>query len=173
MPVVHCPSCSQALTVADGLGGSVVTCPACQKPMTLPAMPAATPVVESPPAFDDPFAVDDRPVRRERQPAPARTGGPNWTLVAIGGGAAAVLGMVAVGVVVWMIAGRSPTGPTTKDKQPEAKKPKVVKLSDAELDKANLPVSEDFELKARAGIDEKNLEKQLETLEKQINADTK
>jgi hypothetical protein len=62
---------------------------------------------------------------------------------------------------------------SSKGKQPEAKQPKVVKLSDAELDKANLPMPEDFEIKARASIDEKSLEKQLETLEKQINADTK
>jgi S1-C subfamily serine protease len=122
MPVVHCPSCSQALTVADGLGGSVVTCPACQKPMTLPALPAAAP---APPAFDDSFAVDDRPVYREREPAPTRTAAPaapNWTLIAVGGGAVALLGMVAVGVVVWMIAGGSRAGPTTKDKPPEVVK---------------------------------------------------
>lgn len=120
MPVVHCPSCSQALTVADGLGGSVVTCPACQKPMTLPAMPAA-----APPAFDDPFAVDDRPVYREREPAPTRTtptNPPNWKLIAIGGGAVAVCGMIAVGVVVWMIARGSGAAPSTKGKQPEVVK---------------------------------------------------
>jgi S1-C subfamily serine protease len=125
MPLVHCPTCRQALTVADGLGGTVVTCPACQKPMTLPAMPATAPVIVAPPAFDDPFALNDPlPPRRERErePVPTRAGGPNWTLIALGGGGAAVFGMVAVGVVVWMIAGGSRTTPTTKDKQPEVVK---------------------------------------------------
>jgi len=116
MPVVHCPSCRQALTVADGLGGTVVTCPACQKPMTLPPMPAAA----APPAFDDPFAVPDPSPRREREPAPPRERPTNWTPVALVGGAG-FLGMVVVGVVVWLIVGGSKPAPTAKDKQPEAK----------------------------------------------------
>jgi len=126
MPVVHCPTCRQALTVADGLGGTVVTCPACQQPMTLPPMPAAVaPAVVAQPDFVEPFAVPSRPPRRERDyepgPAPARPNNINWTLVTLVAGGVAVLGMVTLGVVVWMIAGGSSAPPSTKDKGPVAK----------------------------------------------------
>lgn len=116
MPAVHCPSCSQALTVADGLGGTVVSCPVCQKPMTLPPLPAA-----APPVFDDPFVVSDPSPRRVREPAPPRERPTNWTPVALVGGAG-FLGMVVVGVVVWLVVGGSKPTPTTKDKQPEVVK---------------------------------------------------
>lgn len=126
MPLVHCPTCRQALTVADGLGGTVVTCPACQQPMTLPPMPAAAaPAVVAQPDFVEPFAVPSRPPRRERDyepdTAPRRQSSTNWTLIALGAGGAAVLGMVAVGVIVWMLVGGSTATPSTKDKGPVAK----------------------------------------------------
>ena len=58
-----------------------------------------------------------------------------------------------------------------KEEKPAAKKATVERLSDAELDKAQVPVKEEFEVKARTSIDEKNVESQLDALEKEINAD--
>ncbi|MFO0799340.1 MAG: serine protease [Gemmataceae bacterium] len=120
MPVVHCPTCRQALTVGDSLGGTVVTCPTCQQPMTLPPMPAA-PAVATQPNFVEQFAVPARPARREPEPAPARGSSTNWTLIALGGGAAALLGLVVVGVALWVLVGRTTSTPSTKDKGPAAK----------------------------------------------------
>lgn len=58
-----------------------------------------------------------------------------------------------------------------KEERPAAKKAVAAKLSDADLDKAQIPVKEEFEQKARTTIDEKNVESQLDALEKEINAD--
>lgn len=132
MPVVHCPTCRQALTVADGLGGAVVTCPTCRHPMTLPAAPpvavAAPPVVVAQPDFIDPFAVTEpAPDRRrerdrdhDREPA-GRERKTDWTPVILVGGAG-VLGLIGVVVVVAaVLLGGSKAEPTGKGKQEVAK----------------------------------------------------
>jgi S1-C subfamily serine protease len=124
MPLVHCPTCRQALTVADGLGGAVVTCPTCQKPMTLPPMPvAAAPAVVAQLDFIESFAVPASEPRRERDrdPGPTRERKTDWTPVALVG-AAGFLGLIGVGVVVWMVAGGSKPAPSGKDKAPEVVK---------------------------------------------------
>ncbi len=126
MPVVHCPTCRQALTVADGLGGAVVTCPTCRHPMTLPAAPpaavAAQPVVVAQPDFIDPFAVTepapDRRRDRERDREPVgRERKTDWTPIILVGGAG-LLGLVGVVVVVaTVLLGGSKAEPTGKGKQ--------------------------------------------------------
>ena len=58
-----------------------------------------------------------------------------------------------------------------KEEQAAPAKPAVEKLSDKDLDKADLPVKEEFEAKARSTINDTNVEKQLDALEKEINAD--
>jgi hypothetical protein len=58
-----------------------------------------------------------------------------------------------------------------KDEKSEPKKATVQKLSDNDVDKADVPVPENFEVKARSTINSDNLEKQVEALEKQINSD--
>lgn len=124
MPVVTCPTCRQALTVPDGAAGSVVTCPACRQPMTLPHAPpvaaAAPPAVVAAPDFIDPFAVPDPdpPRSRGRAPEPARERKTDWMPVALVG-AAGFLGLIGVGVVVWVVAGGSKPTPTAKDKPSE------------------------------------------------------
>ncbi|HEX4612486.1 MAG TPA: serine protease [Urbifossiella sp.] len=135
MPVVHCPTCRQALSVADGLGGAVVTCPACQQPMTLPADPpaavAAPPAVVAAPDFIEPFATTDRePPRsrtrdqyrgRDREPEPVPAGRErktDWTPVALVG-AAGFFGLIGVVVVVWMLAANAKTAGTGNEKAPE------------------------------------------------------
>lgn len=120
MPVVHCPTCRQALTVADGLGGAVVTCPACQHPMTLPAAPpvavAVQPVVVAQPDFIDPFAVaepaPERRRERDREPV-GREKRTDWTPVILVG-AAGFLGLVGVvAVVAVTFLGSKPAAPDT------------------------------------------------------------
>jgi S1-C subfamily serine protease len=124
MPVVHCPTCRQALTVADGLGGAVVTCPACQQAMTLPStVPAvAAPAVVAQPDYIEPFAVPDpAPVRdREHEPVAGRERKTDWTPVILVG-AAGFLGLIGVVIVVVMLAGNSKPNSTGKDKTEQVK----------------------------------------------------
>lgn len=60
-----------------------------------------------------------------------------------------------------------------EEKAKSEKAPSAKKLSDKEVDQAEVPVKEEFEMKARSAINETNVEKQLDTLEKEINQDTK
>jgi hypothetical protein len=57
------------------------------------------------------------------------------------------------------------------DDKPETKKSSVQRISDADIDKADIPVPANFETKARATVNETNVEQQLDALEKQINED--
>jgi hypothetical protein len=60
-----------------------------------------------------------------------------------------------------------------EEDKPAVTKPASKKLSDKDLDKADVPVKEQFEMKARSTINETNVEKQLDALEKEITEDTK